>query len=499
MTRTAFLLLSIGLCALSVESFSQYVIMYPYLFDPYTYSSPSMSTAYLQLPRPGDSYRSVRVRSLAEGFSGLISDPYTDHFRNPGIRVHDQPVEVFGDFGSMNDQGKFLFGAFGETPTGTLTGSVRLERLSKYTSSSTTTQPQPSPYTYEYSTEFSPEKAGGRLAYTWALPDEHSFGVSYEYLHDRYDNIYKSSSNSSSPGFMYITTRTEDYSQGGEVHVAGIGGVIQREKGSIALRGRGVFSSYTITNVYDYRQISGGFHTYTIINYPTDVKTKGFLAGVVFDSETDGGGKARFLVDLAYTSYEANGTITERYENGDSLNLSGNTKSGQHSTDGSIVDVLIGAGYEKRIIEGVTGVAGFSVNYVRNAGDYSERQTYAYFGTGTQPPPVTTALTSTIDLDGFDVRLPLGVEYFPFEHLTLRGGVEARYRSGEISTTQNSSVIFPPSPGPSTKYNVTQRGLSFAANFGIVAHHQDYGEVGVFFGKNLSDTTLWSFFLRYFV
>lgn len=158
----------------------------------------------------------------------------------------------------------------------------------------------------------------------------------------------------------------------------------------------------------------------------------------------------------------------------------------------------VGLGVERKLSESFSGYAAFSINYIRNKATGSEDGTSvdSSGGVGT----TSTFSNSLSDTkDGFDIRFPIAVEYFISEHITFRGGLEPRYRSGATSVEQQNLYISP-SPYTSTAVSKAEdRGLALSSSFGISAQHKDYGAIDLLFGKVLSETLFWSVAIRYFL
>ena len=118
---------------------AQYVIEYPYLYFSDPYNTLTIGSTYYTLPRPTETYTSVRIRALSPGFAGLISDQYTDHFRNPALDVGGPSSEAFGDFTPVDDLGRFVLGGFVRGSNSTIGAAITLDRLLKRTTSSNST------------------------------------------------------------------------------------------------------------------------------------------------------------------------------------------------------------------------------------------------------------------------------------------------------------------------------------------------------------------------
>ncbi len=501
MKNSLLVLLLVVLTASALRA--QYVIEYPYLFFDNQYSAPTIGFTYYTLPRPTEAYTSTRVRALSSGFTGLIKDSYTDHFRNPAMDIGGLSCEAFGDFGSVNDLGRFVLGGFIKGGKTTVGASTTLDRLLKRTTSSHSTysySPQsPSTQTYDDKSEINPERLGGRISGTFHLAGGHNLGASYEYINNKNNARYESSTMYTSPNYVQSSMTLSDFSSSSDLHSIGIGGMIETNSGTLQLIGRGVFSTATLTNRYSrFNRYSSATNS-NLTDYPSDVRTTAFLLGGVYELPQGEESSLRLLLDFAYTSYTTSGTsIGEAVDSGSYIYKS--TLAGSRTSDGTIFDVRGGVGYQRHIIGAITGYAGFSVGYIRNSYDATERSTSSTTTIPPNPPqpPITTTNVSNGTIDGFDVRLPLGLDVALGDHVVLLGGIEPRYRSGETST-ENRSTIFPPSSIINATNKINQRGLIFASQFGVTAHHEDYGEISVVFGKNLTDTSFWTFFLRYFV
>ena len=483
---------------ISSSMMGQYVVEYPYFLSSYIYNLPLIGSSYFPLPRPGTSYESMRLRSLGSGFEGLIADSYTDHFRNPGVRIEDH-TQVFGDVGSVNDFGKFMLGSFAEPGHGTIGGALIFDRLQNTESTTEYSNTPPSPSsssTTKGTVTTTNENTGGRLSYTMWNSSTATIGGAYEYMHrnDRTENV--SAYMSFSPSYTSTRKLIYETSTGGDIHVITVGATVALEDAQLHLRGRGVFSSYEITQRYENRERSGSFVNSSISNSPTDIKTKSGLASLTYIVSPNEGSAVRILLEVAVTSYDAPGSSLFQYESGDTLTTTySSTTKGKRNTEGSVVDIKVGAGFQRAFVDNVVGYAGFSANYVYNSADgdlHSE---------STQSSPPGTTSTSDVLMhatrDGVDVRMPIGMEYFVGEHVVVRGGVEPRYRTGE--SFDESTTIY---SGPSTslaKSKVDRRSLQLATSLGASIYHHEFGEISVMFGRNFADTYLWSFFLRYFI
>ncbi|MBM2840159.1 MAG: hypothetical protein HW412_687 [Bacteroidetes bacterium] len=482
---------------------AQYIIEYPYLYFTDFYTAPTTSSAYFIMPRPTDIYTSTRIRTLSGGFSGLIRDAYTDHFRNPAMGIDGQSCEAFGDLASANDLGRFTLGGFIKGNRNTIGVATTLDKLLKRTTTNNSSYNYLSPGSTSRSdniSEVNPERIGGRVSGSFLLDTGGRLGASYEYAHAKNNSTSRYDYRSESATFFDITTSTTELVSSSNVHNITLGGFLTVGNGTLQILGRGVFSKTELPNRFSNIRRTSYSRSSTVDNYSTEIKTKGFLAGMVFECLPSEQQVVRIVVDLARTSYTTSGTSrTEASDSG--FSVGSHSGSGSWTTDGGIIDIRAGVGYERRILNSITGYVGFSLGYIRNSYDGNEKA--ATTSVYTPNPPINSSSSSNVEgnNDAFDARLPLGIELMAGEHVTIRGGIEPRYRSGETSNERrflSSTMTLPEVNGTATS-KVNQRGLSFATQFGAALHHQDFGEISILFGKNLTDTNFWAFFLRYFV
>lgn len=229
--KQKFVVAILSLLGFAMPAKSQYVVQVPYLFQDLYSTSLSVGYTFFSIPRPNATYQSVRLRGLSEGFIGLVQDTYSDHFRNPAYRASDVPVEFFGDFGSVANNGNFLVGSVMTSGANSWAGFVTLEGLRKYTSSSdqTSFSSYGSTTTSSSTNEYSPRKIGGRLSYTAVTANDVTFGVSYEYSSFRLNNRYESFQDYSSPSYPNTTKSTQDYSRDSKTHRISAGVLIPHE------------------------------------------------------------------------------------------------------------------------------------------------------------------------------------------------------------------------------------------------------------------------------
>jgi hypothetical protein len=83
------------------------------------------------------------------------------------------------------------------------------------------------------------------------------------------------------------------------------------------------------------------------------------------------------------------------------------------------------------------------------------------------------------------------------DYVLLRGGLEPRYRTGETFTENNGTIL--PGYQSSSQSRINQRGLLLSSQLGACVRHESFGEIGILFGRNITDTYFWSFFLPYLI
>ncbi len=506
MKRTAMLVM-VAL-AISFTAQSQYGIPYYYLgygsYDPYT--NRFIGSSFFSLPRPTDTYTSTRIRSLAEGFKGLVRDPFTDHFRNPAWHVCENSTEVFGDFGSVNDLGKFFLGSFihaaNDSSRGMIGLNMTLDKMMKSTSKSSsenTSSSSSSRYNSSSLSEYNPERVGGRLSYSWQVSEKADLGASYEFI-SRSDGTHSEYSYGDTPPSRGAQSfQVNDDRFDGKIHTANFGSIIKSDKGVLQLFVRGTYSTNALLYLYQRKERSYYSQSTTETRLPTDVDTKAGLIGAVYELEHESNAVTRFLFEVAITKYTASGKINSLYESGDTIRITFRSSvSGSSSTDGTIWDIKAGVARELPISEDLKGMAGFTLNYVKNTFTGNDESVTSYI---TTPPQTPTTQRQILDssLDGFDMRLPIGLEYSLSEHVLLSGGIEPRYRTGEITEGQTSSFMNPTLSTSVYKTENTIRGLQFSTQAGVSFQKENFGVLSVLIGKNVADMTYWSVFMRYFL
>ncbi len=486
------------------ETYSQYVVEYPYLYFQDSYGTPVIGSGYFALPRPTDTYKSMRLRSISSGFDGLIRDEYTDLFRNPATGLPaTSSGEVFGDFGSMNDLGRFTFGGFFKTERNTLGASTTLDRLQKRTTTFESQNTSGTPLSISNSnsiSETNPEGIGLRISSSFTVTEEHSIGLSYEYFNNKDDSRFQYSSSSLSPGSSYSNGSTQDISTNGDIHKIGMGGILKTERGELQLIARGVFSKYVLDNLYSTSSRSTYNRSNRTESYPSSIKTNGYLLGAMYECSRTEGQILRGLFEFALTRYTTSGMSSFDVIDSSSYTY-WTTSSGTRSSDGTITDIRCGIGYERNVVGGVTGYAGLSVAYIRNSYNASQSSVSRQILPPPPPsyPPIASSANDESVLDGFLVRLPLGAEALIGDYVILRGGIEPSYQTGQTSSEYRGTNINIQPTTYASKNKVDQRGLAFSSQFGIAAHHDDYGEISILLGRNIADTNYWSFFVRYFL
>lgn len=499
MKRTKVLaVLAIVFLAFAAEA--QYVVQVPYLMiDPYS-GNPAVGQTFFSILPPDATYRSVRLRGLSAAFNGLVRDGYSDHFRNPVYRASDVPVELFGDFGSVASNGNFLLGSVMNSGSGSWGGFVTLNRLMKSTSRSdySSVDSYNPPTTSSSSLEYSPQKIGGRLSYSAAAANDAIFGVSYEYASDTQDERFERVQDYSSPSYANREKNTRDNSRDSRIHRVSGGTLVHLESGTLELGATGLFTRNSLKEYYGYDYQSSSYITRSQFSYPTDITTKGVLVEAVYNFTPIEKAHSRVLAHIAYTKFDATGSSLSHYFYSYSppSPSSYSTRSSSRNASGSIVEAKVGLGLERKLSESFSGYAAFSVSYVRNKATGSEDGTMVD-SSGTVRTSSTFSNSLSDTKTRIDIRIPLAIEYFIGEHVTFRGGIEPRYRSGETSVGEQ--VINNP-PFTSTRTTrVEDRGLALNSNFGISAQHKDYGAIDFLFGNVLSETRFWSIAFRYFL
>lgn len=207
----------------------------------------------------------------------------------------------------------------------------------------------------------------------------------------------------------------------------------------------------------------------------------------------------RVMVEAAYTTYSASGKKNSLYEYGDSIRITSRSGSdGSRTSDGSIWDIKAGVARELPLSDDLKGMVGLTVNYVKNTYDGKDESVTSYMSTPPQPSRTERFILDS-SLDGFDIRLPIGFEFSLSQNVLLNGGIEPRYRTGEISETGSSNVASPYPTTSTYKTENTTRGLLLSTQAGIAFKKDGLGVLSVLVGKNVADMTYWSVFMRYFL
>jgi hypothetical protein len=202
-------------------------------------------------------------------------------------------------------------------------------------------------------------------------------------------------------------------------------------------------------------------------------------------------------VEAAYTQYEGSGTTKYLNASGDSVFRNTNESVGLPKNDGSIIDVNIGAAFEKSVRQlTLYGAAVF--NYARNKSEQSNNGTnVSRFGTQ-QPVTTTFAQTYAATVNWWFVRLPLGAEYAFTKGLAFRGGIMPEYLS---TTTENSSERTQSST-QGTVYKTTNesttKNLRFTATLGASLYDDELGEMHASYGTTRGMGNSWSVSLRFY-
>lgn len=489
----------LAIVSLTSAAEAQYVVQVPYFTnDPYS-GNPAVGQTYFSIQRPDEAYRSVRLRGLSSAFSGLVRDAYSDYFRNPANRASEVPVELFGDLGSVASNGNFLLGGVINSGSSSWGGFVTLDGLMKNTSRSDYTSLNPnSPARNTSFLEYSPEKIGGRLSYSSTASSDVTFGASYEFSSATQDERFEFVHDYSSSSYPDTRKNVRDDSRNSKIHRISGGTLVQLESATLELGVTGLFTRNSLTEYFDYF-----FHTSSNLSgnqfsFPTEITTKGLLVEAVYKFPPQEKAQSQILARFAYTKFDATGSSLSLYFSRYSPPYSPyyNKQSSSRNASGSIIDAKVGFGFERKLSESFSGYAAFSVSYVRNKATGSEDGTKVdSSGSVGTSSSFSNSLSDT--KTQVDVRIPLAIEYFIGEHITFRGGLEPRYRSGETSVGEQS--IYDPPHTSTIARRIQERGLALNSSFGMSAQHKDYGAIDLLFGNALSETRYWSIAIRYFL
>lgn len=471
-----------------------------YIGDPY--STTIVLDNIFTLPKPTESYQSQRMRTFAEGSYGLIRDNYSDHFRNPAYLIEGNKNEIFGDLGSIQDNGKFIFGGFVPIADKSLGISINLEGLRKYKHTRDYNSSSLGQDFIDTSTdETSPKKYGTRLSFSSPINSEVTAGVSYHFL--KLEELYRMSrirNNSDSLNY-FDNLRLSDYSKFRTIHKIDGGILLNFTKFVLDMKTTLLFSSHQSKSQEEttYRSLSST--EYRAWFKPTDIDTRGgLISALVSYTSPDKRNHLRFLIQSGYTAYDIKGISNQmdtlRYSWGNNYKYISNiTREG----DGYVLDIRSGCGYERNFSETITAYGAISVNYILHKTNISEKGNRTS-GSSLMTTTVNMSESPSEKLESIDIRLPVALEYFYSDHVIFRGGVEPKYRSGvAIQSFQTSAIYNNSALTYGQKYETTKNELSLTSNFGATLKHNDYGFVDLLFGNVLTDTKFWSISIRVFL
>ncbi len=476
---------------------AQYVLSYPYLIVESYSSDYFIGSRYFTIPRAGDSYTSVRLRSMSDGFSGLIRDSYSDYFRNPANTLSDKN-ELYGDLGSVNDGGKFFFGSAFNLEKSSLGAFVGLDNLN----TNKTQQKNTQNYSSSISTstnvnEESPHQYQANISFAKPISDEKTIALRYHLTTMDNAKRSESSSTSTSTSSNNSSVRISDYSTKGYIHSFDIGMNSLGEQSELDVRIRGLYSSHDLTNSSDYtRNNFSGSYSYRAFNrmfVPNTIKSKAIFLLTGYGTGSNEETYRKYVAELGYTSYELTGT-TDGYDSSSSQERQTEVRT----TDGSIVDLKVGYGSEHVVSESFKIFFAPSVTYIHHSSEKNESRN-AVYQNGTTIDKSTSSSSSSIKKDAYALRLPTGIEYLLNDFMILRGGIEPMYMKGKRTTSSAMNTTSYYSSYYQSDYENETDGLSFKANAGVTFLHQNYGELNIMLGNALTSMNYWLFSMRYWL
>jgi hypothetical protein len=454
---------------------------------------------YFTINNPTESFLSIRTRTLSAGFAGLIPDTHTDLFRNPAIGAPGMKDEVFVDYGQSGNIGRVFAGTAIQAGGGALIGAVNLERLSGWSNgsrSSSSTSLVGSTSRNESKDETIYDSFGGHFGYVWTWGERNAFGATYAYQrrnteqHDLtlWESIYPSS--------LSLSTDSRDDVGTGNKHRLQLGTSISTATGRFLLGLRGEFSSDKLNN----GSLSVSRNTYWTQSQSSkvnDLSSAGFVLDGIYESRPDDRSVLRYVVSLGVTSFDIAATgMTTALDSFYLVNVLNTSVT--EVGDGTVTDLLFGTGYQRQVAGGLTAYAGASLRYLRNSfeGSFTGRSTQA--PPSSYPPP-DESRSADNRYTVWDLRIPVAAEFLLGEYFTVRGGLEPRYLTHSSSQKTESTISSTQQTRTSSEYTYSYHRLTFNSQFGIAAHHAEYGEVNILFGREIGDTGYWAFFVRYFL
>ncbi|MBI5476491.1 MAG: hypothetical protein HY964_07110 [Ignavibacteriales bacterium] len=473
--------------------YAQYEIEYPLLLGD-IYDVDGISVSNFKLPNPSESYKSIRQRTFSDGSFGLFHDDYTDPFRNPAFSLSKNSGEIYGDLGSVAENGKFFIGGFLPTGNGIIGLFTNLEGLinNKLTSDELS---HSSSYmsTDNHSDIQTAKKYGARISYSYRYPSmpDMPFGISYQYMKIKNGSTSQRTSLSDYSTTTYKYFNLFDQSQNCDLHKIELGTMINMEYSTIDIRANGIFSSSKLNNLYlsEYQSSYSKSISRSII--PTDIKSKGGLIGGTIHLRDIGKlDSLSILLELGYTSFNLSG-IDSYKDSSSSISFQNGTRDGK----GDIIDIRTGCGIEKYFSQYIKGYVFFSFNYIHKKSE-TTAITDRSLSSGN---PLDKNTSSPIEKrDDTDIRLPLGIEYFIGDYVTLRGGIEPGYRTGTKSIESIYRRYYEDYYASGIN-RIEQDRLSLSSNFGAGFKHPDYGELDILFGNVLTTASNWSISIRAFL
>jgi hypothetical protein len=458
----------------------------------------------VEIPNPTSTYLSVRLRSFSAGFAGLIPDYHTDLFRNPAIGIPEGSTpDVFGDLGSVYENARFNLGSTIRIPSGTLSVSALLDNVDRSDRSGNSLSSSGLTYSWDGYTNDSKslgEKIGGRVAASFPLEGGTNLGASYEFLRQtsKYSYQYQRTYGSPSSTSEYVDANTTGSQS--LAHTVRLGYMLAFDNNRVLLSAAGVFSTgHSSDEEWNMDRYTSSYSSMRR-SAPLDFSTRALAVEAILETRPDEQSVVRYAIDFALTSFSAPQLISIVDADTGYGALSFRTANGSSTFNGTVTDVRAGIGYQRKLGERLAGFAAASVGYIRNSGEGTTLARTVEFTT----PPTGGGISQLSGATNgkytsWDVRLPIGAEMFVGDYFTLRGGVEPRYRSAKGSIASALPILTQNSTAQSLRYDNLLHGLAFSSQFGISAHHEDYGEVSVLFGRQIDDTSYWTFFVRYYL
>lgn len=427
---------------------------------------------------------SFRIKALGEDFVGIILDEYTDIFRNPAYLSLVENYKIFGEY-RKDVSNRFIFGgvlpkfSFGKIAI--LSKGWQQERGNVLQGQNFYANPSYILQRIELS-EYNDKTSLNNAALFYALNNKLNLkaGISFIYFEDKLKSKSQWSSSS-----LYFDTPSgflrQSYNNSGETHSLRVNKFFQISSGLKFIWKGTLHSDIVLTFQHLNSELMNSENRFfqqtdfdslgNISRTSKNANTRelagpkqegnSFGVGLRLSKEVGFAERINFLWEFFYTDWDTKAKSDAAFFQNDTVSLSVNQS---FAGDKNNIGVLLKFGLESKNVNKFKLYAGITNSLLW------EKQS--------SPDSLPIKTDSKWRTNIYRLSLPMAIEYYPFNKLTLRYGALPNYTYTRTETISRYNFLWETSTNKTTKFN-NSFGLSYqlSKNLNVEGYILEFGNI----------------------